>query len=207
MIEFGPGISAPQVSGVGNLNAVVLVGGKSLRMGRPKQVLSRGGMTLTEIAVAAVEGFVHRVVLAGDGPVPENLDGLERLADVPGLRGPLGGILAAMRRIPESVWVVSASDMPRVRREAIEWLLAQRRPGVWAVLPRTAADLVEPLLAVYEPQMKNILERRADIGRFGFQKLAGSNRVMCPSPPDEIRDAWTSVNTLEEFEASFVIDV
>jgi molybdopterin-guanine dinucleotide biosynthesis protein A len=207
MIEFASGISAPQVSRDSNLNAVVLIGGESRRMGRPKQTLRRGGVTLAEIAVAAVEGFVHRVVLAGDGPVPENLGSLECIADIPGLAGPLGGILAAMRKTPESAWIVSACDMPCVRREAIGWLLSQRRPGVWAILPRSAAGRVEPLLALYEPQMKNTLERRAAMGRFGFQRLAGSKRVMCPSPPDEIRDAWTGVNTLEEFEGASVIDV
>jgi molybdopterin-guanine dinucleotide biosynthesis protein A len=197
----------PRVRLENSLNAVVLVGGRSRRMGRPKQNLRRGGLTLAEIAVAAVEGFVHRVVLAGDGPVPESLDGLERIADIPGLAGPLGGILAAMRRTPESAWIVSACDMPRIRREAVEWLLSQRGPGVWAILPRGAAARVEPLFALYEPQMKNTLERRAAMARFGFQRLAGSKRVRCPSPPNEILDAWTSVNTLEEFEGASVIDV
>jgi len=186
---------------------VILVGGKSRRMGRPKQVLSHEGATLAEIAVAAVEGSVQRVVLAGAGPVSGELDGLDRLADVPGIAGPLGGILAAMRHAPEAAWVVCACDLPRVRREAIEWLLSQRRPGVWAVLPRTSSRQVEPLLAVYEPQMKVVLQRRAEMGRFGFQKLAGSRRVMCPNPPEEIRDAWTGVNTPEEFEGFSVIDV
>jgi len=66
---------------------------------------------------------------------------------------------------------------------------------------------VEPLFAVYEPKMREVLERRAAKGRFGMQGLAASDRVWCPSPPTGLRDAWVNVNTLEEFESSAVIDV
>ena len=85
--------------------------------------------------------------------------------------------------------------------------MSRRKPTVRAILPRTASDRVEPLLAVYEPTMKDILERRAEMGRYGFQKLAGLRGVSCPRPPDEIRDAWISVNTLEDFEGCSVLDV
>jgi hypothetical protein len=120
MVERGQRVSAQRFFPDTDVNAVVLVGGKSRRMGRPKQTLIRGGVTLAEIAVAAVQGSVHRVVLAGHGPVPESLGGLELLADIPGPSGPLGGILAAMRHSPEATWIVSACDMPRVRREDSE---------------------------------------------------------------------------------------
>jgi molybdopterin-guanine dinucleotide biosynthesis protein A len=176
-------------------------------MGRPKQNLRHDGATLVEIAVAAVGEFADRVFLAGGGDVPKNLDGLERLADAPGIPGPLGGILAAMRWAPESAWIVMACDMPRVRRQAVAWLVSERSPEFWAVLPQNVVGRVEPLLAVYEPKMREVLERRAAEGRFGMQKLAASDRVWCPSPPEGIRDAWVNVNTLEEFESSTVIDV
>ncbi len=207
MVEFRQGDSTPPVSRDGDLNAVVLVGGGSRRMGRPKQILRRDGLTMVEIAVAAVAGIADRVVLAGSGEVPGELGGLERLADAPGVPGPLGGILAAIRSVPESPWIVVACDMPRVRREAVEWLVSERRPEIWAVLPQTVVGRVEPLLAVYEPRMRDVLELRATDGRFGLQDLAASDRVWCPSPPAGIRDAWVNVNTLEEFESSTVIDV
>jgi len=189
------------------LNAVVLIGGESRRMGRPKQNLRRGGVTLVEIAVAAVGEIVERVVLAGGGDIPPNLNDLERLTDVPRVPGPLGGILAAMRAAPENTWIVAASDMPLIRREAVEWLVTQRRPEVWAVLPRMAGGKVEPLLAVYEPEMKKVLEMRTEQGYFGMQALGSVERVRSPTPPDDLRDAWMNVNTLEEFESSLVIDV
>ena len=207
MSEFRRGGSAGSISRDRNLNAVVLVGGGSRRMGRPKQTLRRDGVTLVEIAVAAVGTSVDRVVLAGSGEVPGELEGLECLADAPGVPGPLGGILAAMRSAPDGAWIVVACDMPRVRRDAVAWLVSQRRPEIWAVLPQTVMGRVEPLLAVYEARMRDALELRAAEGRFGMQDLAASDRVWCPCPPAGIRDAWVNVNTLEEFESSTVIDV
>lgn len=204
MSEFAGVDSSPPQD---RLNAVVLVGGGSRRMGRPKQFLRRDGVTLVEIAVAAVAGLVDRVVLAGNGKVPKDLEGLERLADPPGVPGPLGGTLAAMRSAPDSAWIVAACDMPRVRQEAVAWLVSERSPEFWAVLPQMVVGRVEPLLAVYEPRMRDVLERRAANGRFGMQGLAESDRVWCPSPPENLRDAWVNANTMEEFESSAVIDV
>jgi len=192
---------------VKDIKAVVLVGGGSRRMGRPKQTLLRGGRTLVEISAAAVEGFVDRIVLAGEGPVPPILESLRRLSDPPDAAGPLGGILAAMRWAPDAAWIVVACDMPLIRPQAVEWLVSLRSPGVWAVLPRTNEGRVEPLFALYETQMKDVLERRAVEGRLGFQDLAGFDRVRCPMPPDGIREAWTNVNTMEDFRRSSVLDV
>ena len=200
-------VSTPLPSTGQDVRAVVLVGGGSRRMGRPKLALRRDGLTLVEIAVAAVDGLAGTTVLAGDGPLPRGLSGYRRLSDPPNVAGPLGGILAAMRWDPKAAWVVMACDMPLARPEAVEWLVSQRRSGVLAVLPQIVPGTVEPFLAVYEPQMKDVLERRAGEGRFGFQDLAGARGISCPPPPDKIRDAWTNVNTLEEFQNSAVIDV
>ena len=176
-------------------------------MGTPKQMLRRDGLTLVERAVAALEIAVDLIVLAGDGPVPPALGGYRRLSDPPEGIGPLGGILAALKSDPGAVWVVAACDMPLIRPAAVAWLVSQRRSESWAVFPRVVPGRVEPLFAVYEPKIKNVLERRAGEGRFGFQDLARSELISCPRPPDEIRDAWTNVNTLEQFRNSAVLDV
>lgn len=176
-------------------------------MGRPKQLLRRGGLTLLDIAVEAVEGLVDRVVISGDGRIDSRLDAYLRLPDPSEVPGPLGGILAAMRWDPKAAWVVVACDMPLVRPQAVEWLISRRRSDVSAVLPRISTAGVEPFLAVYEPVMRTVLERRAAEGRFGFQDLAGAEGVSCPQPPDEIRECWTNVNTLEDFRTAAVLDV
>jgi len=176
----------------------LLVGGSSRRMSTPKQLLSHGGVTLAARAVEAMRPHVEQVVLAGSGPIPDGLRDLHRLPDPPGIAGPIAGLLAAMRWAPESAWVVAACDMPRISGEAVRWLLEQRRPGTWAVLPRSRSGKVEPLLAVYEPQSRPLLEAQVAAGRWAPRHLAENDRVVCPSPPAELAGAWTNVNTPEE---------
>jgi len=184
--------------------AGVLVGGASSRMGTPKQWLRVDGETLLDRAARALEPVGHLALLGRDVGAaaevtlgdPSPFAGALRLPDAPGVRGPLAGILAALRW--ETVtWVISSCDLPRLRAEAVEWLLSQRRPGRWAVLPRIGG-IVQPLLAVYEPQALPLLEAIAAVGAAGPSRLEGQPHVATPEPPADLADCWRGANTPEE---------
>ncbi len=81
------------------------------------------------------------------------------MPDAPGLAGPIAGLLAAHRWAPRAAWVLAACDHPWLSAADIQWLIHQRRPGTWAVLPRQADDHPCPTLALYEPQALTVLER------------------------------------------------
>lgn len=176
----------------------VLVGGASRRMGRPKQLIEIDGLTLAERAAAALAPFVSRVVLLGDGPVAPPLSHLERFADAPGVKGPLAGLLSALRSSPRSAFVIAACDLPALSADAVRWLVAQRRDGVCAVLPRQADGTAEPLLAVYEPEALELLEGLARGDRPAPSLLAGRAGVISPVVPREIALAWHNANRPED---------
>ena len=174
----------------------VLIGGRSKRMGRPKHLLVRGGKTWLETTVARLEKVAQEMVIVGAGDVPRALEKIVRLPDTPDLRGPLAGILAAMRWAPWATWLVAACDMPHVSPEAIAWLLSTRRPGVWATLPRGPGRRgVEPLLAHYDFRARGLLEDLAAEGKSAPSLLAGHPKVLSPKPPADLRAAWQNVNT------------
>ena len=172
----------------------LLVGGASRRMGRPKATLHFGERKLAEVAASALTASVEEIVLLGAGPVPDVLAGNRRLPDPPGLVGPLAGLLAALRWAPHATWVIAACDLPRVTPEAVAWLVAQRRPGCWAVLPRVGPGL-EPLLAVYEPGARPLLEDLVAAGRRAPRLIADHPSVATPEPPPEIIGCWYNANT------------
>jgi len=178
----------------------VLIGGCSSRMdGSPKQLLEFGGRSLLEIAVRALEPHVDQVVLLGSGDIPDSFWQFERIPDVRGVKGPLAGVLSGLRWSPETTWCISACDMPLAKPEAMAWVLSERKPGRWAILPRRSQAAVESLFAVYEPQAHRMLEAVAAGDSHSIQNLQDEETVICPTPPDRLLSAWTNVNTCEEF--------
>ncbi|HUU10552.1 MAG TPA: molybdopterin-guanine dinucleotide biosynthesis protein B [Phycisphaerae bacterium] len=176
--------------------ACVLIGGKSSRMGRPKHLIESGGRTWLERTVGLLGTVAARVVIAGDGCVPESLSAVARLADAPEAEGPMAGVLAAMRWAPDASWLVAACDLPNLSAEALGWLLATRAPGVWATLPRLpGAAGVEPLLAHYDPRARGLIERLPGEGNFRLSALARHPKVISPTPPANLAPAWTNANT------------
>ena len=160
----------------------VLIGGKSTRMGAPKNLLpcvDGSQVTWLHRTVSLLEQFCRQVVLAGAGSVPEDLQQLPRMVDAMETEGPMAGLLAAMRWAPRASWLLAACDLPTLSCGALKWLMAQRRPGVWAVLPCIEMiGPVEPLLAWYDFRCRPILEELAIAGSCGLQGLASHPKAM-----------------------------
>ena len=195
-------------------------------MGRPKALVEVGGRTLAERAVAALAPVVERVVLVGRGPVPPALAGLERLDDAllaapparpeaglaggpPGGRrgaagrgpggGPLAGLLAALRSAPGAAWLLCPCDLPGVEPAAAAWLAGERRPGRLAVLPRpSAAGPVDPLFALYEPEVLPLVEALAAAGARAPRELARLPGVAVLEPPAALAPCWRDADTPDE---------
>ncbi|MHC4915214.1 MAG: molybdopterin-guanine dinucleotide biosynthesis protein B [Planctomycetota bacterium] len=177
------------------VKACVLMGGSSRRMGSPKHLLPLGGRTWLERTTEVCGRMAEEVVVAGAGELPAGLRGRLQLPDVRGTEGPLAGLLSAMRWQPDAAWLVVACDLPQLQVEALEWLLSARRPGVWAVLPRLAGEeRIEPLLAYYDPRARRLLENLAAAGTRRMADVARSDRVITPSPPEDLAAAWANAN-------------
>jgi molybdopterin-guanine dinucleotide biosynthesis protein MobB len=207
----------PKVWASRPLSAGLLVGGKSTRMGRPKQLVSFGGITLGEIAAHALsdgicqanangnlcdtDSLSPNLVVLGAGPVPDSLQGLQQLPDAPELVGPIAGLLTAHRWAPRTTWILAACDQPLLSAADIQWLIDQRRPGTWAILPRQSDDHPCPTLALYEPQALTVLERSILVHGAGSARIA----ELFDHPRTRVARYFTrgliNVNTPEELMA------
>ena len=107
-------------------------------------------------------------------------------------------MLAAMRWRPRTTWIFAACDMPLLQADAVRWLLSERRPGRWAVLPRVSDAGVEPLLALYEPQSRALLEELVGRGLAAPRHIIGDPAVATPAPPASLASRWANANTPEE---------
>jgi len=178
----------------------ILIGGSSSRMGQPKHLCQIDGRTFFERVVAALQPHVDQVVAIGAGELPAAPAGSTRLDDVAGVRGPLAGILAALRWRSDATWLVAACDLPFVTPAAIAWLLAQAAPDRAAVIPRIDDRGVEPLLALYTPRIGSAVEQLVAASVRGPCKLVELPDVHCPQVPPELVDCWRNVNEPDDLD-------
>ncbi|WP_163338028.1 molybdenum cofactor guanylyltransferase [Desulfopila sp. IMCC35008] len=182
--------------------ACILIGGKSSRMGQPKHLLPHhDGRSWLERNIALIQDKVAGVAISGKGDLPPCLQHHLRLQDVPGVQGPLTGLISATRWMPNVSWLVFACDLPMVSAEAIDWLIGDRRPGCWAKIPTLRGQQRgEPLLARYEPQCGPLFETMARSGNFSLHRIFSNNKVDLAEVPAPLEQSWRNVNTPSELE-------
>jgi molybdopterin-guanine dinucleotide biosynthesis protein A len=170
-------------------------------MGCPKHLLKAGACSWLERTISVVAPLAEEVILVGGGPVSESCRAMMRIDDAPETRGPLAGVLAALRHDRGCAWLVLACDLPCVRADALHWLIAQRRTGGSGVIPILSDGRPQPLLAIYESTAVEDVEVVIREGRIAPRELAGRRGFLTPRPPVEMESSWTNVNTPEELAA------
>jgi molybdopterin-guanine dinucleotide biosynthesis protein A len=108
---------------------IVLAGGRSSRFGSPKLSAELEGRSLLDHAIEAVAGLATEtlVVLSPDAPAPTLPPNIRIVRDPEAFGGPLIGLAAALEVTTALVAVVVGGDMPRVRPEVLELMLAELR--------------------------------------------------------------------------------
>ena len=186
--------------------ACILIGGRSSRMGQPKHLLTMeqgSSESWIERTVRLVQPHVDGVIVSGKGEMPLSLENLQRIPDLPGVAGPLTGVLSAMRWQPGISWLVIACDMPFISEDAINWLLKRRGPGCWGRLPRlSGSDFCEPLFSWYGGRSAHLLEDQLLNGNLRVGKIGKHPKIDNPTIPEEFCSAWKNINTPEQLQSA-----
>jgi molybdopterin-guanine dinucleotide biosynthesis protein A len=182
----------------------ILIGGKSSRMGRPKHLIEdEKNVTWLERTASILRPLVDGLVVSGAGLLPEKLQHLVRLADIPGAVGPLTGVIAACRWQPTVSWMFVACDMPHIAPEAIQWLLSGRRAGCWGRVPRREESRhCEPLLACYDFRAGHLFEEQFYNGNLRIGAAAAHPKIENPVIPAALHSGWQNINTPDELQAA-----
>ena len=109
-----------------SLKALLLVGGKSRRMGTDKASLVFDGQTLLERTLATVTSQIPEFYLSVAHD--DTRDDYPTIPDLTPNPGPLGGIQAAFTHDPETAWLVIACDLPLFDKETLAHLLTHADP-------------------------------------------------------------------------------
>jgi molybdenum cofactor guanylyltransferase len=178
--------------------AVLLAGGRGLRMGADKALLDIHGKPLIERLVDVFSQTFDEVIVsaadAGSYPflkVPVIPDSILNA-------GPLGGILSGLSAARHDICFVVACDIPEADPLLVARLLEHLRDHDAAV-PRYPNGHIEPLFAVYRKSLLPSIRRVLDAGGRKIRDIYRDAKVLYLElgPNEKI----VNLNTPEDFRA------
>jgi molybdopterin-guanine dinucleotide biosynthesis protein A len=180
------------------VRGLVLAGGRSLRMGQDKSMMSWHGKPQREHLADMLQTFCEEVYIscrAGQ----EIESAYPSLPDTFLELGPYGAILSAFRHQPNTAWLVVACDLPLLDPATLEFLLQNRQARRIATTFESPHDqMPEPLITIWEPKSYAVLLSFLTQGYSCPRKvLINSDTHILPVPNPA---ALTNVNTPEELE-------
>ena len=205
------GVSRAAYPGTVAVDAVVLAGGRSARLGgEPKARLELGGSKLVERAVRAASAC-RQIVVVGD-----HVPGALFAREAPPFGGPAAGIAAGVRALSRAadlvphpdldldldLILVLACDVPRAAGAVVELLAGCSRigsPGCDGLVAIDESGRAQPLLAIYSGAALRAATSRPDLHGLSVRALLTglvTELVTVPSGSTDDVDTWDDANRL-----------
>jgi molybdopterin-guanine dinucleotide biosynthesis protein A len=145
------------------LTCLILCGGKSHRMGRPKAFLPYNGTTMIEHILQTAGEVFDEVLLVANDPEIFSDFGVDVVKDILPYRGPLGGVLSGLLVAANHHAFVLPCDVPFVASDLLKAMAASRKNSDVLVLSHHSQ--LEPLIAIYSKNCITLLEEALFAGR------------------------------------------
>src|SRR5437016_4184166 len=202
------------------ITGFVLAGGRSRRMGIPKENLVLGGERMLDRQIRLLRSVSRSVAAIGAGADSGNsrlvdtwvdepvTGGVPVMSDVIQGRGPLGGIYSGLSWTRTEFNLFLACDLPFVNARLLRYIVERALAGGADVtIPECREGAYQPLCAVYRRRARHAV--RANLAR-------GQNKVTrffprvhcCVIPWSEVARAgfpprvFDNMNTPEEYDAA-----
>jgi len=179
------------------LNAVVLVGGQSSRMGEDKGLISYNGAKQVDYLYDLLSPFVNKVfvsVNSSQAVLPEyNKFNIikDKILEV----GPIGGIISTFINDKTSALLVVACDLPLINKEMIDILIKNRGFLKFGTFFSSEYKF-EPLFGIYEPKSLPFLLKSLQIGRYGIKNNLKDLELNIID--NQFKEKFKNVNTQKE---------
>jgi len=128
-------------------------------MGRDKGLIVYQDLPEREAAARRLQPFCARVFLSlnAEQAANANPDFPFFVDEIPG-GGPLSGLLTAFRHHPDHAWLTLPCDLPFLTENTIRFLVEGRNRQRVATAFRGADGWPEPLVAIWEPAARSLLQ-------------------------------------------------
>ena len=155
------------------IRGLILIGGKSTRMGSPKYLLEINGKPQYQYLLDLFNDLKIECFLSCNkdqiGSLPQEIP---KIPDIHKGKGPIGGILSAFKRYPDSSWLVVACDLPNVNASVINKLeLSNDYHYDVVVLKKEENVFFETTIAIYNPSSFPYLKVAFEKGNYSLNEV------------------------------------
>ncbi|WP_439482461.1 NTP transferase domain-containing protein [Cyclobacterium plantarum] len=187
------------------VNGLVLVGGKSTRMGRDKYKLAYHGKSQKDYMMDLLAPFCDAVYLScHPDQAGEFQHSYPLVTDTVLHLGPFGGLLSAFMKDPDKAWLTVACDLPFLSEKTIQYLIAHRNPSKLATAfldPK--GEFPEPLVTLWEPRAYPVMYRFLSQGYSCPRKVLINSAIELLEAPDT--SEFQNINYPEDHEAAMTV--
>jgi len=185
------------------MNAVILVGGKSCRMGTNKAFLELKGKTFIELQIELLREMFDEISISANTPSEYEYLNLPIFKDIYPGKGPLGGIYTSLINSSSLHTFMLACDMPFVGPKLIKHLKDLTKEYD-VVIPKSENGL-EPLHAFYsknciEPIKRELDENNLRIRSFFPQVNVKIVELDSLASSDHFKNSIKNLNTMADYE-------
>ena len=158
--------------------AIVLAGGKNLRLGRSKARETIAGKSLIQYVVERLRPLAGHILIVTSREKHDlpSVDKAEILVDLYAEKGPLGGIYTGLLAAQFAHSIVVACDMPFVNIDLLRYMV-ELAGDFDAVVPRLGEGMVEPLHAIYAKSCLDKMKMRLERNQLGVHSFLNVVRV------------------------------
>jgi molybdopterin-guanine dinucleotide biosynthesis protein A len=183
-----------------SMSAIILAGGRSLRMEEDKSLLMVSGLRLIEKIARDMEPYFREIIISANRETMSRYSFLpyQVVVDKEPGQGPLRGILSGLQASAYPVNFVIACDIPEINGPFLEKMIKLTLSDQYDIVaPVTAEGKFEPLFAFYHRRLIPAIESLLQQGVRKVIELFPLCPVKCI--PLEGRDWYYNLNTNADY--------
>jgi molybdenum cofactor guanylyltransferase len=180
------------------MTGIVLIGGKSSRMGEDKAMMVYKKRSLYKIAVENIAPFCDKIYLsANQQQISQVTFEYPTIQDQFDGEGPLGGIISCHRYIQERLLIISC-DLPLISQIEIEALtnLHNHNNGC-TMFYNDSTGHYEPMLSIWEKEVLDLLDEYFISGGRSIQQFLKQQKIVKIIP--STLQNFKNVNTVDDW--------
>jgi molybdopterin-guanine dinucleotide biosynthesis protein A len=183
-----------------SINGLILIGGKSTRMGTDKSELDYHGKPQREHIKEILSKSITQNNIFYSVRDENQLETEQVITDKFLDLGPFGGICSAFMHDPNKAWLVIATDLPFIDENVLKLLLSKRNPSkIATTFKGKNKKFPEPLITIWEPKAYPILLNYLSQGYSCPRKVLINNDVEIVKIDNELIQ---NINTKDEYSSA-----